>query len=192
MIHITGPNHPDPPKESIVINTTSRSDNWSKGLSPFFAGPVDLYDNYKSFNVENAWQYSKCYAHLDHIDNDGNPTSAYFRWAEKGWTSLRANRYPMGKGVVPAFSYWNGEKLSYVEARKKIYIPIYYIAIKDTFAFKKLKKIYESKKNEDIYLWDFDAPRLPPGKIDYWKWWNDPNLKLGHAYVLGAMLEGVI
>lgn len=42
---------------SIIINTTSRSDNWSRGLSPFLVGPIHLYDGYISQNMENAWQY---------------------------------------------------------------------------------------------------------------------------------------
>lgn len=33
MIKVIGPNNPTP-TDGIVINTTSRSDNWSKGLSP--------------------------------------------------------------------------------------------------------------------------------------------------------------
>lgn len=56
MLHIIGPNYPVP-DGAEVINTTSRSDTWSRGLSPFFLGPVDLYDGYKSINVENAWQF---------------------------------------------------------------------------------------------------------------------------------------
>ena len=50
------------PKDKHIgeyINTTSKSNNWSKGLSPFFLGPCELYDSYKALNVENAWQYNK-------------------------------------------------------------------------------------------------------------------------------------
>lgn len=42
--------------EQRVINTTSHSNNFSKGLSPFNLGPVFLYNGYQSRNVENAWQ----------------------------------------------------------------------------------------------------------------------------------------
>jgi len=41
------------PEDAIIINTTSRSSNWSRGLSPFFLGPIYLYDGFAS--VESAW-----------------------------------------------------------------------------------------------------------------------------------------
>jgi hypothetical protein len=181
------------PDGSLIINTTSRSLNWSVGLSPFYCGPVDLYDGYKSINVENAWQYSKVYGHLDHIDDDGNPTESYFKWAQSGWLSSRANRYPMGKGAIPKFSYWDGEKLGYVEARKKVYIPLYSSAVSKTSAYKQLVEIYENlPKDQTIYLVDFDAHSLTPGSFDYWDLWNNSNIKVGHAYVLAMMLEGLL
>lgn len=31
----------------------------ARRLSPFFLGPVALYDGHVAKNVENAWQYSK-------------------------------------------------------------------------------------------------------------------------------------
>lgn len=176
-----------------IINTTSRSDNWSKGLSPFFCGPVDLYKNYKSINVENAWQYSKVYGHLDHTDDKGDPTTSYFKWAEAGWSKIHADRYPMGKGIRPEYSYWDGDKLSYIEARKKIYIPLYSQAVQKTFAYKHLKQEYSKfGTNETLYLLDFDAHNLDPTTIDYEKLWNNDQIKVGHAYVLAMLLEGII
>lgn len=57
------------PEGSLIINTTSRSKNWSRGLSPFFLNPGNLYGEYSAKNVENAWQYSKVYK--EHLDNTG-------------------------------------------------------------------------------------------------------------------------
>ena len=192
MIHVINFKY-NIPESDNVINTTSRSLTWSRGLSPFFCGPINLYDNYTSINVENAWQYSKVYAHLDHIDDNGNPTASYFKWAQNGWNSVKADRYPMGKGVFPKFSYWAGEKLGYVDARKKIYIPLYSEAVKKTFAFKKLLEIYKQMpKEQTLYLKDFDAHSLTPGTFDYWDLWNNPNIKVGHAYVLAMLLENIL
>ena len=42
-----------PDDDYQIINTTSRSTNWSKGLSPFFLGPCELGE-IKSKNVENG------------------------------------------------------------------------------------------------------------------------------------------
>ena len=46
------------PDGAIVVDTTSRSSNWSRGLSPFIIGPVKLYGDYESVNFENLWQYT--------------------------------------------------------------------------------------------------------------------------------------
>lgn len=186
-IHIIGPQNKAP--EGIeIINTTSRSDTWSRGLSPFFCGPVDLYDGYVAQNVENGWQYSKVYGY--YADENDNPNESYFTWAQNGWKSIRANRYPMGKGITPLYSYWDGKKLSYVEARKQIYIPLYANVVQKSTAFTKLKSIYDEGK--DMCLWDFDAHGLEPGTFDYWELVNNEKIKVGHAYVLAMLLEGKI
>lgn len=187
MIYVINFNHKTP-EGATVINTTSRSDTWSKSLSPFFCGPVDLYSQYKSLNVENAWQFSKVYEY--YLEADGSVGERYFKWAQDGWNDSRAHRYPMGKGIAPLYSYWDGKRLSYVEARKEIYIPLYSGAVAKTHAFEKLKKIYEDKK--ELYLQDFDAHNLTPGTFQYQDLWNNPKIKVGHAYVLAMMLEGTL
>ena len=106
------------------IDVTSRGNLIQ--LSPFYAGPVNLYDDYKSQNVENAWQYSKAYA--QHFDSKGLSDS-YWNWAEAGWKSKRAERYPMGKDAKPKCSIWNKKYLDYVQARIKIYWPLYSRAV---------------------------------------------------------------
>lgn len=47
MIQVIGPGYKTP--EGLVINTTSRSDTWSKSLSPFFCGSVNL--NHKALDL---------------------------------------------------------------------------------------------------------------------------------------------
>lgn len=187
MIYVINPKF-DLSPDMIVVNTTSRSFDWGKGLSPFFVGPIDLYENYKSINMENAWQFSKVYQY--YLEENEDVGERYFKWAQDGWNDVRAHRYPMGKGIKPIFSYWNGEKLDYVMARKRIYIPLYANAVQKTQAWQELKNLYNS--TESIYLWDFDAHNLTPGNFDYWELWNNPNIKVGHAYVLAMMLENII
>lgn len=127
-----GPKGHDP--KDIVVNTTSRSFDWGRSLSPFFLGPVTLPDGRQSANVENAWQYSKVYK--PHVDSDGNPTPAWFTWSREGFSRFRADRYPMGKGAVPLYAYYRGLKLGYVESRKKLYAPLYAGAVEKTSAFR--------------------------------------------------------
>lgn len=187
MIYIVGPKYPTP-VGAMVINTTSRSDNWSRGLSPFFAGPCKLYNGYQAYNVENAWQYSKVFEY--YLEEDGSVGERYFKWAKDGWNSIRAHRYPMGKGIKPLFSYWDGEQLPYIEARKKIYIPLYSQAVQKTSAFQKLKKIHT--QGTDLWLWDFDGYNHRSLNMTYQEVMDDPNKSMGHAFVLAMLLEGYL
>ncbi len=187
MIYVISPRD-KPPEGALVINTTSRSNNWSRSLSPFFLGPVDLYAGHKSQNIENAWQYSKVYEY--YLEDDGSVGERYFNWAKDGWSSTRANRYPMGKDARPLYSYWDGEKLPYVEARQKIYVPLYAKAVQQTFAFEKLKKMHE--EGQDLYLWDFDGYNHKACNLTYDQVINDPNRKMCHAFVIAMLLEGIL
>lgn len=170
-----------------VTDTTSRSNNWSRGLSPFFLGPVNLYDDYQAENVENAWQFAKVYS--KHVDEDSNPTNDYFEWAKAGWRDNWAHRYPMGRGARPEYSFWDGEKLGYIEARKKIYIPLYSKAVRGTEAFEYLKSLSEKI---DICLRDFDGYNHKALGWGYEQVINCPHKKMGHAFVLAMMLEGFL
>lgn len=177
--------------DPLFVNCTSKSKNWGIQLSPFIVGPCRLYNNAPceySKNVENAWQYSKVYSSLypSHVDQNNNPTTDYFRWAKIGFLTERGIRYPVGKGVKPAFAWWDGEKLDYVNSRKKIYVPCYGNTVKKTEAFKKLCDIY--KQNGRITLWDFDSyDRRKAGRtLDYIL--NDSTRPMGHAFVLEMLM----
>lgn len=172
-------------KDNLTIDTTSRSLTWSRKLSPFLLGPVPLYGGWIAKNVENAWQYSKVYASFA---QNGNPTQAYWDWARTGWNNQRAERYPMGKGARPLYSYWDGQKLDYVSARKKIYAPLYSLAVEKTDAFSKLKELKE-KNHGTIWLMDFDAYDHKKEGLTYEQVINNPYRKMGHAFVLAMMLD---
>lgn len=183
MINVCGPKDP---KRPDAINTTSNANSWSRGLSPFVIGPVAIYSGFAQ-NMENAWQYAKVYEH--HVGPDGNPTAEYFAWAKEGWDNPRAVRYPMGKGAIPKYSYWDGEKLSYIEARKKIYVPLYSDAVAGTHAFAQLKTL----ANEgDIWLWDFDGYDYRSLGMTLDDVLNCETRKMGHAFVLAMLLEGAL
>lgn len=190
MIRVIGPREPRPDRNTCrVINTTSRAsgaDSWSRGLSPFYLGPVKLYEGAgEAQNVENAWQYAKVYKR--HVGDDGNPTPEYFEWAREGWRMRRAVRYPMGKGAIPEYSWWDGEKLSYIEARKRIYVPLYTRAVVHTKAFEKLYGLHQEL--DELYLWDFDGYDYVELEMTLKEVLNDPKRKMGHAFVLAMILE---
>ena len=85
------------------------------------------------------------------------------------------------------YSFWDGNKLSYINARKKIYAPLYSEAVEKTDAFKKLKEMHES--GEEIWLWDFDGYDFRKKNMTYEEVLNNPKRKMGHAFVLAMMLE---
>jgi len=183
-------NFKDKTPTGLIVNTTSRSDNWTKGLSPFSLGPVVVYpydEPHASLNMENAWQFSKVYP--VHVDGGNNPTDAYLEWAKKGWADSFAHRYPMGKGFSPLYSLWKGKHLSYIEARREIYIPLYAEAVGKTGAFQKLKELYETMG--EIWLLDFDAYDHRRFGMDYDEVIKCETMKMGHAFVLAMMLEDV-
>lgn len=170
------------------INTTTQAKSWSQGLSPMYVGPVHLYENYNAFNIENAWQYSKLYSEF--ADSNGNPTKKYFDWANAGWQSRWANRYPMGKGKIPLCSVWNGEFLNYIEARKRIYVPLYAKAVVKSVAYPLLEQIYREKGS--LVLWDFDGYDYQSLGMTFDDVLNNEKRKMGHAFVLAMLLEGKI
>lgn len=187
MLYVVGFND-EIPEGHVVINTTSRSKNWSKGLSPFFLNPGKLYGNYKAQNVENAWQYSKVYD--EHLDSSGNIKEDYFHWAENGFNSKSADRYPKGKNRKPVFSYWDGNKYDYITARKKIYAPIYTRAVLASRAYKQLKKIYYESMEEGkhVYLQDFDGYNHIQEGLTFNEVINNPNRKMGHAFIIWYLI----
>jgi len=179
-----------PGKNGLIINTTSASDDkWSRGLSPFYLGPCDLYGGYVAKRMENGWQYSKVYPEF--IGKEGNILPTYSTWAIAGWNSERAERYPMGKGAKPLFSIWMGKKYNYIQARRHIYIPLYAKAVVKTEAFATLKHKYEECLNSgiDLILTDFDAYDHNAIGLSYEEVINNPKKKMGHAFVLAMLLE---
>jgi uncharacterized protein DUF6939 len=174
-----------------VIDTTSQAAGWSRGLSPFLLGPVAVPNSPQApvaENVENAWQYSKVYQ--EHVDNNGNPTLDWYAWRAGGFRMPRAVRYPMGKNRVPLYSMWNCEKLDYVQARRKIYIPCYVAAARVTLAYSQLVSIY--RLHGGVTLYDFDSYDHKKLGMSYEDVINSTTRKMGHSFVLAMMLEGIL
>lgn len=167
------------------VNTTSRARTaWEGELSPFLIGPCPLYGGYCSKNMENAWQFSKLYA--KHADAQGNPTRVYWEWATQGWGDGRAHRYPMGRGAIPLCSLWGSERLGYIDARKQIYVPLYAEAVQKTFGWRRLKELCDSGAR--IALRDFDGYDHQAAHKSLRDVLNDPQKKMGHAFVLAMLL----
>lgn len=180
-IYIYGPKEYSPQSiPSHILNTTSRSVTYGRAFSPFLLGPIELYNDLISQNMENGWQYAKVYPEF--VDSIGTPTVSYWDWALSGWNMKRANRYPMGKNKHPLCSLWDGKRLGYIEARKQIYIPLYSQCVRRIPEYEKLLNIF---KSQDIHLWDFDGYSTQESMQSIIE---NPNRKMGHAFVLAQCL----
>jgi hypothetical protein len=172
-------------RDWLNIDTTSGSGEF-RDLSPFVLRVPNSITG-EPVIFENFWQFSKVYScHLW----SGEPNEEWWNWRRYGWANQRAIRYPMGKGAKPEYSYWDGEKLGYIEARKKIYAPIYAKYVEPTQSFKTLREYSEQGNN--IILRDYDAYDHEALGITLKDVINNPNRKMGHAFVLIMMLTGVL
>jgi len=170
----------------VVIDTTSGSGEY-RDLSPFVLSAPPAK------NFENLWQYSKVYKKYV-MPIDGFPDASYYKWRDAGFANPRAVRYPMGKGAIPEYSLWDGEKLDYIQARKKIYATEYAKNVLTTASFRRLDYAYQQclNLNKELILLDYDAYdhiRLGMSLVDVI---NNPKRKMGHAFVLIMMLTDML
>lgn len=172
----------------VYVNVTSSGNEDEKQLSPLFLGPCRLYGDATAKTMENAWQFSKVYP--QHVGTDGQPTAEYFEWTKQGWSAWRAERYPMGKGAKAAFHWWDGQRLDKVEARKRIYVPLYAEQVIKRPFFQGLKKVWDEEVKPDaensLYLMDFDAYEY--GTMTLSEVLNNPAKSMGHGFVLAMLL----
>jgi len=176
-------------KPPVVVDTTSNSGDFRE-LSPFV-----LKVPHRGHGVifENLWQYSKVYKNQV-LDIDGYPDASWHKWSESGMAQDRAVRYPMGKGAMPLYSFWDGEKLGYIEARKKIYAPMYAESVSKAGAMYRLEGLYSNclNTNRELILLDYDAYDHAALGMSLINVINNPDRKMGHAFVLIMLLVGML
>jgi hypothetical protein len=167
-----------------------RGDENERTLSPMYLGPCHLYGSLKAKKMESAWQYSKVYP--KHVGADGEPTTEYFKWAKRGWSSPFAKRYPMGEEMdgTEVYHYWNGQRLGKIDARKRIYVTLYAERVVQEPYFQQLKKVWEEdikpEPERTLYLMDFDAYEY--GTMSFSQVLNNPTKPAGHGFVLAMLL----
>lgn len=176
--------------QGLFINVTTSGGPNGSLFSPMRLGPVKVYQgihaNCSAKNVENAWQFSKVYP--EH-DNNGEPTKEWYDWRDKGFDDHWAHRYPMGKGATPLYS-WVGRPIDYIQARKMIYTACYTTAVYDHISEVFLKLVNIVKENEQITLLDYDVyPGTTGDNLTFKEIINNPDVKMGHAYVLANMIN---
>lgn len=219
--------------ERIIIDVTSRNPDSSltHQLSPFFVGPIEGPDGIGAYNLETFWQVGKVFPHHD---SGGTPNRAYFDYRNEMYNKQPEElSKPEMRHPYRAFGYeaddmlywplWNKERgvyepLSYLEARKKVYVPEYAKLVTGCKALKWMESLLEEGKK--IALLDFDGFNYyhdEAMKIRYRayvakckksktpitltesdftgidtmaKAINFPHMPVGHAFVIKALLQG--
>lgn len=175
------------PYSGMAISTTSNEGEYRE-LSPFVLRVLEQTIG-KSVIFENLWQFSKVYKRFDGGDK---PLPEWYMWRADGWFGDRAVRYPMGKGAIPEYSYWQGKKLGYIEARKQIYTTEYGKWVVLTKSYKQLFDLYSklSEQGSNLILLDYDAYDHRKLGMTLKDVINEPKRKMGHAFVLMMLLTG--
>lgn len=173
----------------FYVNVTSSGNERERQLSPFSLGSCRLYGRATSKRMENAWQFSKVYP--QHVGGDGRPTAEYFEWAAAGWASSQAQRHPMGRNARAVFHWWDGQRLDKVEARKRIYVPLYAEQVVIQPYYQGLKKVWQEDIEPDpansLYLMHFDAYEYCT--MSFSEVLNNPAKSMGHGFVLAMLLS---
>lgn len=180
-------------EDASDVDVTSRA---KSPLSPFLIGGTHASDNDSSkpgvwfHNFENMWQYSKVYRALGHLGENGMPSEDWYTWRDLGAAKTEAVRYPAGRGAKPEYLFWQGQKLSYLVARKLVYIPKYIGCIRENAsAYQTLNDLYKIlKRDNKLILRDFDCYPVR-GPYDWQAMLDDPYKKFGHGLVLAHILE---
>ena len=133
----------DYPK-AIIIDVTSNSDSEYRQLSPFYPVgdiPVPGFSNLKAVCVEAIWQALKVFE-LFNYD---------LSYLEKSHKNIKrtVRKYGKVKG-----HFYNGELLSYIDARKKIYLPAYKFVLEEKLKFL-INKLQKLSKTKTLVLLDY-------------------------------------
>ena len=217
---------------SIWVTNKSKSGRYLE-LSPYSLADSDGHI------MENLYQFSKIYRAVPsvkerlhfasptviwewptegHIDTAGNVAPEYWNWRQKGMDNPYPVRYPAGyRGrtqCVGVLRHEGGPLLDYIEARKKIYVPIYTTLVKDRTMFKQLQ--HRLQNGENLLIIDVDGPKAVSSEYYHQKYgekygvglnWierdsieitpdnlqillNDPKHPFGHGFCLAAALLG--
>jgi hypothetical protein len=177
-------------KAGLPAHDVTTHGTYFRPLSPMLLGPVPLYEGLCSRTMENAWQYAKVYP--QHAGQDGWPGLEYWDWARAGWDNPRGVRYPMGKGAPPLYSLWAGERLDYIAARRRIYIPLYAQAVRFYQSGLLATLRQQARTSIGLVIQDFDAYDHRALGYSWDDVISDPDRKMGHGFVLAMMIEGVL
>ena len=89
-----------------------------------------------------------------------------------------------GGGAKPEFSLLGDQKLGYLDARRRIYLPMYRDAVANTAAYALLEEMF--RRDGRVTLWDYDGYDRNGRTLR--EVLEDPKRIMGHSFVLAMML----
>jgi len=161
-------------------------------LAPAKSTEITLENGTIVKNVTALWKYSK--VHTCHYDSIlKKPTQEWFDRRTEGWKNGKTKSHlPRNTPFSKQCNVWfNGKPMNFTDARKMIWIKYYVKLYKNHPAFIALKQLYSTKS---VLLLDFSCHSTHhlsnPTKNEWENIINDPEIPLGHSYILYGMLKG--
>lgn len=141
--------------------------------------------------VENVWQGLKVYR--DDLGADGKPGPAWDGWSDSILLDAEPRRFPRGKRHPPVAFHWvRAGALDYVQARLRVYAPLYVSAVRAIPAA--VEYLHERRdrareRGVPLVLYDFDGyEREKHDTLAHVA--RDTTRPMGHAFVLEALVRG--
>jgi phage tail protein X len=160
--------------DAIIADVTSKAQDGLAKLSPFYPHggiPVPNSEGYTATCVEAVWQGLKVFETAD-IDTEmfRNDTMRNIKRTVRRFGKPLGHRYGVG----------GQELLSYIDARKRIYIPTYRWVLENK-VMHIIERFREASKAKTVILLDYDTN----ADVD------NPRKPLSHASLVKAYAEGI-
>lgn len=160
--------------DAIIADVTSKAQDGLAKLSPFYPHggiPVPNSEGYTATCVEAIWQGLKVFETAD-IDTEmfSNDTMRNIKRTVRRFGKPLGHRYGVG----------SQELLSYIDARKRIYIPTYRWVLENK-VMHIIERLREASKAKTVILLDYDTN----ADVD------NPRKPLSHASLVKAYAEGI-
>ena len=159
---------------AILADVTSKATDSLVKLSPFYPHggiPIPFSNGMTATCVEAIWQGLKVFENSDvDVCLFKNDTMKNIK------RSVRKNGKPLGHRM----GVYGDELLSYIEARKQIYIPTYRWMLENKVS-SIIERMKEASKTKTIILLDYNTNQ----DVD------DASKPLSHAFLIKAYIEGI-
>ena len=161
-------------KDAIIADVTSKAQDGLAKLSPFYPHggiPVPNSEGYTATCVEAIWQGLKVFETAD-IDTEmfRNDTMRNIKRTVRRFGKPLGHRYGVG----------SQELLSYIDARRRIYIPTYRWVLENK-VMHIIERLREASRSKTVILLDYDTN----ADVD------NPRKPLSHASLVKAYAEGI-